>query len=224
MKIAIDGPAGAGKSTVAKKVARELGYIYIDTGAMYRALTYQAIQNHVDIHDEKGLALLLKGHPINLQIEGDLQRVKINEQDVTDAIRTPEISKNVSGVASHEQVRMEMLKIQRALADKGNIIMDGRDIGTNVLPEADLKIFLSASIQERAKRRYQELLVKGYNGTLEEIQADIARRDQQDQERKFAPLRQANDAIFIDSSNLTIDQVIDKILQLVKEHQEGALE
>ncbi|TCS84123.1 (d)CMP kinase [Tepidibacillus fermentans] len=221
MKIAIDGPAGAGKSTVAKKVAHELGYVYIDTGAMYRALTYKAIQDQVDLHNGEALAALLAKYPVELLVENNQQKVKINHQDVTEYIRTPEISKYVSTVAAQEQVRKTMLMIQRSLAAKGNVIMDGRDIGTNVLPDADLKIFLTATIEERAKRRYQELLTKGYKGSFEEIKQEIASRDKQDQERKYAPLKQAGDAILIDTSKLTIDQVVNHILQLVKEYQEG---
>ncbi|MFV9510706.1 (d)CMP kinase [Tepidibacillus sp. LV47] len=221
MKISIDGPAGAGKSTVAKKVAKELGFVYIDTGAMYRALTYMAIKEQIDLHNGEKLATLLVKHPIEFQIENNQQRVKIANQDVTEYIRTPEISKYVSLVAKHEQVRKEMLKIQRQLAEKGNIVMDGRDIGTNVLPDADLKIFLTASIEERAKRRYQELLLQGYKGSIEEIKQDIANRDKQDQERKFGPLKKANDAILIDTTQLSIDQVVTRILQLVKKFQEG---
>jgi len=221
MRIAIDGPAGAGKSTVAKRVAHDLGYLYIDTGAMYRALTYLAIKNHINIHNESDLVQLLEENTITFHIEDDLQQVKVNGQDVTDAIRTPEISKAVSTVAAHEKVRTAMVKAQRALVNKGNVVMDGRDIGTYVLPEAEVKIFLSASIEERAKRRYTELVGKGYNGTIIQIREDIAKRDQLDSGRKFAPLRQAEDAIFMDTSNLTINEVIGEILQLVKDHQEG---
>ena len=217
MKIAIDGPAGAGKSTVAKKVAKELGFVYIDTGAMYRALTLKALEQNVDLHNGVKLAQLLSNNPVELRIIADDQKVFINSEDVTGRIRTPEISNNVSIAAAHKEVREVMLIQQRELANKGDIIMDGRDIGTNVLPDADLKLFLTASIEERAKRRYQELVAKGYQGTIDEIKQDIAIRDKQDEQREFAPLKKADDAILFDTSNLTIDQVVTQILQLVNQ-------
>jgi len=211
MNIAIDGPAGAGKSTVAKRLAKELGYLYIDTGAMYRALTLQAMRLGIDLHDEVKLNQYLQEHPIQLILEKGEQKVYIDGQDVTEAIRTNEVSQNVSLVAAHPLIRNTMVTLQRNLAKDGNVVMDGRDIGTNVLPDAKLKIFLTASIEERAKRRYKELKDKGFQGTLNELIEDIALRDKKDQERAVAPLRQAEDAILIETSHLSIEEVVEEI-------------
>lgn len=214
--IAIDGPAGAGKSTVAKMVAKELGYIYVDTGAMYRALTQQALELGIDIDDEDQLDDFLHNHSIDLVNEDGIQRVKVDGIDISEKIRTRDVSQNVSLVSSHAKVRKTMVDIQRKMAKGNNVVMDGRDIGTNVLPDADLKIFLTASIEERAKRRYSELIAAGNEANLEQIEEDIALRDKKDQERKVNPLRMAEDAILIDSSNFTIEEVVDEILSLAK--------
>ncbi len=215
--IAIDGPAGAGKSTVAKRLANQLGYIYIDTGAMYRALTLQGLNAKMDLHDQEKLNEYLKQHPIQLTVEDGLQKVYIDGLDVTEEIRSLEVSKNVSLVAAHPLVRKTMLQLQQDLARNGHVVMDGRDIGTHVLPDAGLKIFLNASIKERAKRRYEELIEKGYKGTLEELIDDISLRDKKDQERTVAPLKQADDAILIDTSTLSIQEVVEKILLYLRE-------
>ncbi|GBF11682.1 (d)CMP kinase [Tepidibacillus infernus] len=221
ISIAIDGPAGAGKSTVAKKVANELGFLYIDTGAMYRALTLKAINENIDLHDEDQLNQCLLRNPIQFEIDQHIQRVKIGTTDVTEAIRTPEITKQVSLVASHAKVRETMVELQRRLAKEGSVVMDGRDIGTNVLPNAELKIFLTASIEERAHRRYLEMTKNGYEIKLEQIVEEIELRDKKDQERTVAPLKQAKDAILIDTSQLSIEQVVNVILSLARERMRG---
>jgi len=214
VSIAIDGPAGAGKSTIAKKLAKELGFLYIDTGAMYRALTYKALQLNVDLHNGEQLNQILLHHPIKLVIDKQDDKVFIGDEDITNKIRTPEVTNMVSLVAIHQEVRTTMVKIQRSYTLNQNVVMDGRDIGTNVLPNAELKIFLTASIKERARRRYQELLQKGYESSLEEIMNEIENRDKKDQERAVSPLKKAHDAITIDSSDMSIDEVINRIMSL----------
>ena len=221
INIAIDGPAGAGKSTVAKLVAKSLNYIYIDTGAMYRALTFKAIELGIDLNNQNLLNDYLKNHSIELINEGGFQRVEVDGINISDKIRTPEVSNNVSLVSSHPLVRKTMVEIQKNLAIDSNVVMDGRDIGTNVLPNAEIKIFLTASIGERARRRYTELLEKGYDANLENIKNEIALRDKKDQERLINPLKMADDAILLDTSSLTIGQVVEKILDTVKEKVGG---
>lgn len=216
ISIAIDGPAGAGKSTIAKLLATKLGATYIDTGAMYRALTYQAIKNNIPLENEEKLAELLLHSKIDLQPEQNQQLVFINGIDVSEEIRSPNISQQVSKVARHAKVREQMVELQRAFALKGSVVMDGRDIGTTVLPSADVKIFLTASIEERARRRHQELLHKGYHPNLDEIIHDIKERDRLDSERAVSPLVKADDAILIDATSLTIDELVDQIYNLTK--------
>lgn len=216
INIAIDGPAGAGKSTVAKQVAKELGFLYIDSGAMYRALTLRALELGIDPNNEYLLNQYLLENNISLINEGDYLKVIVNGLDVTDQIRSPEVSNNVSLVASHKSVRETMVDKQRELSKNGNVVMDGRDIGTNVLPDAEIKIFLIASIEERANRRYKELIEKGYKVRLDELVKEITVRDKKDQERAVAPLKMANDAILIDSSNLSINEVVQKIVNIIK--------
>lgn len=219
MKIAIDGPAGAGKSTVARLLAKKLGYLYVDTGAMYRALTLKALQSSVNLNSEEDVVALLDRITITLQHEPGGQRVLVNDEDVTDEIRDNEVSKHVAQVASHPQVRRRMVEKQRQLAQGGKVVMDGRDIGTHVLPDADLKLFLTASIEERARRRYNELTEKDppfYEDLLDEIR----RRDKQDEERETAPLRKADDAIVIDSTQRSIEDVIDHILKLIAQKRD----
>ncbi len=217
MQIAIDGPAGAGKSTVAKKVANELNYLYIDTGAMFRALTYEALRLNVDVNDGKQLSQLLKGLEIEFIPNENGQRVLVNNTDVTEEIRSQKVTNNVAAVATHKEVRAEMLTRQRQLASKGSVVMDGRDIGTCVLRDAPLKIFLTASAEERARRRHQELKMKGIHTDINQLKKEIEERDKRDSEREIAPLKKAEDAIEIDSTHLTIDEVVQKILALVKE-------
>jgi len=203
--IAVDGPAGAGKSTVSKIVAQKLGYTYIDTGAMYRAVALKSTrscEDLVDIIDD-----------INIELD-DKARVFLDGVEVTKEIRTPEISKLASDVSKFGFVRKRLTDLQRQMAQRGAVIMDGRDIGTQVLPNADLKIFLTASIEERARRRFEELQAKGQTVNLEAIKNEIALRDKQDSEREIAPLKQADDAILIDSTNLQIAEVVEKILTL----------
>ena len=203
--IAVDGPAGAGKSTVSKIVAQKLGYTYIDTGAMYRAVALKSSRSCEDLVDIID----------NIEIElDDKAQVFLDGVDVTKEIRTPEISKLASDVSKFGFVRTKLTELQRKMAERGAVIMDGRDIGTQVLPNADLKIFLTASLDERARRRFEELKAKGQVVNFDEIKNEIALRDKQDSERKIAPLKQAEDAILIDSTNLKINEVVEKILKL----------
>lgn len=217
IQIAIDGPAGAGKSTVARQVASNLNYLYIDTGAMFRALTYEAIKANIHFSDSAGLKKVLENTEINLIQDKAGQKVIVNGEDVTEAIRSQEVTNAVSKVAVHKEVREEMLTRQRFLAKNGGVVMDGRDIGTCVLKDAALKIFLTASVEERARRRFEELLSKGVSTNLEQLQTEIEWRDKQDSEREIAPLKMAEDAIVIDSTNLSIQEVVNKILEFVKE-------
>lgn len=217
MQIAIDGPAGAGKSTVAKKVATALHFLYIDTGAMFRSLTYQAIRSNLDSSNGMKLRKLLENIDIKLQQNEHGQRVFINNEDVTEQIRSQNVTNNVSIVATHKEVREEMLARQQLLAKDGKVVMDGRDIGTCVLKNAELKIFLTASAEERAYRRYDELKQKGIETNLERLKEEIKQRDKRDSEREIAPLKMAEDAVEIDSTHLTIDDVVNRILTLAKE-------
>lgn len=215
--IAIDGPAAAGKSTVAKSVARSLSYIYIDTGAMYRALTLKANLLNINCHEEEPLLELLRKTKIDLKQDEKEQLVYMDDKEVTGEIRTEQVTKNVSYVAAHPNVRKEMVKRQQALAEGNGVVMDGRDIGTHVLPDAEVKIFLKASVEERAKRRYEENLKKGYPADLQKLQKEIERRDQLDSERDTAPLIKAEDAIEIDTTLLSINEVVQKILIIAKD-------
>ncbi|MED1782490.1 (d)CMP kinase [Brevibacillus fortis] len=214
MNIAIDGPAGAGKSTVAQKVAGQLEYVYIDTGAMYRALAWAVHHHQLPINDESTVSELLQKNRIQLVRENGQQHVYWNEIDVTSWIRSTEVSQYASIVASYGSVREQMLVLQRRLATQGNVVMDGRDIGTHVLPDADVKIFLTASSKERAERRWKELLAKGTQTDLAELEKEIEERDRRDMQREVAPLRQAEDAVLVDTTGITIDQVVDRILQI----------
>lgn len=221
MNIAIDGPAGAGKSTVAQKVAAELEYVYIDTGSMYRALAWAVRSEQVPVEDEEAVVRMLQNGKIELKRINNQQRVFWNDTDITNEIRTPEVSNFASIVASYGGVRQQLLTRQRELAESGNVVMDGRDIGTHVLPKAEVKIFLTASIRERAQRRLAELLAKGHEKSLEELEAEIAERDKRDSEREVAPLRQAEDAVLIDTTGKTIDEVVAEILQICKQTGES---
>lgn len=220
ISIAIDGPAAAGKSTVAKIVAQKLSYIYIDTGAMYRAITWKAINQKINLENEQDLYQLLKMTNIALKKDGKNQRVFVDGKDVTEEIRLPEITNHVSIVSKHKLVREEMVARQQQLAKNGGIVMDGRDIGTYVLPNAEVKIFLKASVEERAKRRHQENMRKGIPSDFEQLKNDIANRDRLDSEREFAPLKKARDAIEIDTTSLSIEQVVENIMALVFERME----
>ncbi|WP_172890894.1 (d)CMP kinase [Aneurinibacillus soli] len=217
VKIAIDGPAGAGKSTVARRVAEQLGMLYIDTGAMYRALTYIALRASCPMTDEAALRALLDQMKLVLDVTADGQRVYVNEEDVTDPIRTPDVTGHVSTVAAHPAVREKMTELQREMARARSVVMDGRDIGTHVLPDAELKIFLTASIEERAERRLRELEQRGIAADRGQLMADIAERDRKDSERETAPLKQAEDAQLLDTTGLGIDRVVERIVALYEE-------
>ncbi len=211
LAVAIDGPAGAGKSTAARLVAKRLGYTYIDTGAMYRAVAWRALrQNGGDIDREKVLCAL-RGIEIELAHAADKTLVRVNGEDVSEAIRTPEVSKHVSFAAQMGEVRAKLVELQRRMAAAGGVVMDGRDIGTKVLPDAEVKIFLTASIAQRARRRYQELTEKGYFVELKVLEDEIAARDKADMERELSPLVQAADAILLDTTELSVAQVVDAI-------------
>ncbi|GFN30621.1 (d)CMP kinase [Paenibacillus xylaniclasticus] len=213
INIAIDGPAGAGKSTVARKVAEILHYIYIDTGAMYRAVTYSALRAGISPGDSEQLSQHVESINITLNPGPNGQIVLLNGVDITGDIRSREVTLHVSQVAAVEQVRLRLVNMQRALAKNKGVVMDGRDIGSHVLPDAELKIFLTASVQERALRRFKEL--NGQDGiTLSQLEKEIAERDRKDQERDISPLICANDAIVLDSTSMTIDEVADSIVNL----------
>ena len=211
--IAIDGPAAAGKSTVAKIVAKKMSYIYIDTGAMYRALTLESLVKNININDAHELAVLLRQTEIELIQGNNGQQVFVNGKDVTLEIRSQNVTNQVSHVAKHSIIRQEMVKRQQALADKSGVVMDGRDIGTHVLPAAELKFFLIATVDERAKRRYEENIQKGFPTNLAELKKEIEQRDLIDSERETAPLIKAEDAIEIDTTSLSINDVANVILK-----------
>ncbi|MCZ0754418.1 (d)CMP kinase [Anoxybacillus sp. J5B_2022] len=217
ISIAIDGPAAAGKSTVAKKLAEKLSYLYIDTGAMYRALTYLALQKGIDVHNEQALLKLLRDTYIELKPSEQGQLVFVNGEDVTNVIRSEDVTNNVSFVAKHSLVREEMVARQQALGAQGGVVMDGRDIGTHVLPRAEVKIFLKASVEERARRRHAENIARGFASDLETLKEEIARRDKMDSEREVAPLQKAEGAVEIDTTSLTIDDVVNEIMKIVNE-------
>ena len=216
--VAIDGPAGSGKSTITKKVAEDLKFNYVDTGALYRSLTYNFLQNNLKKLEEEKIKNILEKTKIKVLFDGSIQRQLINGEDVTEKIRTKEISKYASLFAKSKNVRDYLITIQRNLAKKENVIMDGRDIGSVVLPNADVKIFLTASVDERAKRRFNELKEKSLS--LEEIKEEIKKRDFQDKNRQIAPLKKTDDVIEIDSTFLTIKEVVDKIKNIILKAKE----
>ena len=213
--VAIDGPAGAGKSTVAQLAAKELGYTYIDTGAMYRAVAWKVLQQGGEVTDEKILAVI-PDIDVDLSYENGKTTVRVDGQDVTGEIRTPEVSHIVSQVAARGPVREKMVDLQRKMAERGGVLMDGRDIATNVLPGADVKIYLTASIAERANRRYKELREKGLAVNLADIERDIAARDKADMEREISPLVQAEDATLLDTTGMTIPEVVARIIGMCR--------
>ncbi|SER68850.1 cytidylate kinase [Isobaculum melis] len=215
ISIAIDGPASAGKSTVAKILAKELHYVYCDTGAMYRAITYQALVNDVDVHDEQALVQLLQKTMITFEPHQEGQKVFVNQQEVTQVIRKPQVTNQVSHVSVHKGVREELVRRQQKIAECGGIVMDGRDIGTAVLPNAEVKIFLIASVEERAERRFLENQKNGIDTPLEKLKEEIATRDHIDSTRKISPLVQAKDAILVDTTGLNIPEVVTKIKEIV---------
>lgn len=217
INIAIDGPAGAGKSTVAKNISKALGIIYLDTGAMYRAVALKAIRSGLDTRDEERLASLVEDVDIRIEYKGSDQRIFLDGNDVSGQIRTPEVSIGASNVAVIPAVRIKLVELQRDIAKAHDVVMDGRDIGTYVLPHARYKFFLIASLEERAKRRYSELVAKGVTGTtFEEVMKDISFRDKNDSSRAFAPLVRAQDAFEIDTTNINPQEVADRILTYIK--------
>ena len=211
MIIAIDGPSGAGKSTLAKRLAKELGFIYVDTGAMYRALALKVLREGVDLADDASMARLIESTTIDLQVDGALQ-VLLDGADVAADIRTPQVSQMASKASALPAVRARMLELQRDMARRGNIVAEGRDIGTVVFPQAEVKIFLQASAAERARRRFAELQAAGQSVDLTETLREIEERDKRDSERDLAPLRQADDALMIDSSSVDANQVTARVL------------
>lgn len=217
INVAIDGPAGAGKSTVAKAAAKELGYIYVDTGALYRSIALNAVKNGV-IDSEQGIIDMLAETKVELKHENGTQVVYLNGEDVSSLIRTPEISMGASKVSAIAQVRSFLLDLQRDIAKTNNVIMDGRDIATVVLPNAQVKIFLFASPECRAQRRYKELLEKGENVNYEDVLADVEQRDYQDSHREIAPLKPSEQSIMADTSDCTLQQSIDMVVNIIKEN------
>ena len=215
--IAIDGPGGAGKSSIAKAVSSELGFIYVDTGALYRAVGLSALKKGIDTKSTENVSDMLKNISVDLKFVDGEQRVMLNGEDVSKEIRLPEASMAASNVSAIPEVRSFLFDLQRKIARENNCIMDGRDIGTVVLPDAELKIFLTASADARAKRRYDELTAKGMDVKYEDILADLNERDYQDTHREIAPLKAAEDAVLLDTTNLTFDEVKNKIKALAEE-------
>ena len=215
-QIAIDGPAGAGKSTIAKKVAKTKGFIYVDTGAMYRDMAYYLLNEKVDPENAKEIEDKCQGADITIQYVGGEQVVLLNGENVNSVLRTEEVGNMASTTSKNPKVRERLTQLQKELAAKNDVVMDGRDIGTCVLPNADVKIYLTASSAVRAKRRFDELTAKGESCDIKKIEEDIVKRDQQDMSREIAPLKQAEDAHLVDSSYMTIEEVVQKILSLCK--------
>ena len=220
--IAIDGPAGAGKSTIAKKAAAKLGFIYVDTGAMYRAMALYFIRHGIAKEDEAAIGDALRDIDISIRYEDGAQQVILNGENVSGLIRTEEVGNMASASSAYGAVREKLLELQRSLARSSNVIMDGRDIGTCVLPQADTKIYLTASSRVRAMRRYKELQEKGQMCNLEEIEQDIIERDYRDMHRAIAPLKQAEDAVLVDTSDMDIDEVVDAIISVAAERGLGS--
>ena len=217
INIAIDGPAGAGKSTIAKQVAAKKGYIYVDTGAMYRAMALYLYRNGIDADDSAAISSRCNEPDITIEYRDGVQVVLLDGENVNSLLRTPQVSDMASRSSVNPDVRAKLLSLQQELARKENVVMDGRAIGTVVLPNAQVKIFLTASVAVRAKRRYLELLEKGEKAELSEITAQIIERDERDMNRPVAPLKQAEDAVLVDTSDLTIDEVVAKILSIIEE-------
>lgn len=215
--IAIDGPAGSGKSTTAKVLAARLGYIYLDTGAMYRALTCFALKTNISPSDGTTLAALARKVPITFETQKDVNRVFISGREVTEEIRTPEVTRHVSEVSAHKEVRRSMVAKQRQMAKKGSIVAEGRDTSTVVFPNADIKIYLSASVKERARRRLLDVTKMGVSTTVEEQEADIIRRDEYDSNRAHSPLKKAPGAFTIDTTDMTVEGQVDYIISLIRQ-------
>lgn len=215
--IAIDGPAGAGKSTIARKVAAELGFVYVDTGAMYRAMAYYFLQHDISSEDQQAVEAACPDIRVTIEYQDGEQQVLLNGENVNAYIRTEQVSLMTSKVSQYPKVREKLVSLQKQLAAEQNVIMDGRDIGTCVLPDADAKIYLTASVKERATRRYKEQVEKGMQADLSEIEADIEKRDYQDMHREVSPLCQAEDAVLVDSSDMTIREVVAEIIRIFEE-------
>ena len=215
--VAVDGPAGAGKSSISKIVAKKLGYLYIDTGAMYRSVTWAVLHNHIDVNNQKAVEALLQELDLTMEASDDSCKFFIAGQDVTDFIRTPQVNNAVSIVASYKGVRQYLVERQRIMAKAGGVILDGRDIGSVVLPNADLKIYLTASVEARAMRRYLEVKGTSNEQMLEDIKDSVIQRDDMDKNRKESPLIQVEDAVLVDSSDMTFDETVEHILHLVQE-------
>lgn len=215
--LAIDGPAGAGKSTIAKRIAKQLGFVYVDTGAMYRAMALYFLRNNIKADDAAGIEKACPDVDVTIEYKNGEQLVILNGENVNGLIRTEEVGNMASASSVNRTVRLKLVELQQNLAKKENVVMDGRDIGTYVLPDADLKIFLTASTKERARRRWAELKDKGAEADITLIEKDIIERDNRDMTREFAPLRQAEDAVYLDSSDMTIDEVVAKIISLYEE-------
>lgn len=211
VKIAIDGPSGAGKSTIARAVAKDLGYIYVDTGAMYRSVAFYCLEHGVSPKNEKEVEPLLSQIEINIEYEQGVQQIYLCGRNVSELIRTPEVSMGASDVSKHGEVRAKLVSLQREIAEKQNVIMDGRDIATKVLPDADVAIFLTASSHERARRRYEELILKGQEVSFDEVLEDMILRDKNDSTRANSPLKQAENAILIDTTGLGLEEATKKI-------------
>ena len=219
--IAIDGPAGAGKSTIARRVAKELSFIYVDTGAMYRAMALYLLRREVNRDDTEQIGNICQDADISIEYQNGEQIVLLNGENVNSYLRTEEVGNMASVSSAVPRVREKLLSLQRKLAKDMSVVMDGRDIGTTILPDADVKIYLTASSLTRARRRYLELQEKGTVCNLDDIQKDIEERDQRDMNREISPLRQAKDAVLVDSSDLTIQQVVDRILQIFRSKTTG---
>ena len=214
--VAIDGPAGAGKSTIAKLVAKEKGFIYVDTGAMYRGLAIHFLNQGIQADETEKVIKACRDAEVTIRYENGIQQVYLNGANITSRLRDEEVGNMASMTSANPEVRAKLLELQQNLARTQNVIMDGRDIGTCVLPNADVKIFLTASVETRAKRRYDELMAKGVPCNLDEIESDIRERDYRDMTREIAPLKQAEDAVKVDSSYMTIPEVVDKIVELCR--------
>ncbi len=217
--IAIDGPAGAGKSTIAKLLSKELGYIYVDTGAMYRAMAVYFTKNNIDPYDEEAIKLAADKVNIDIEYSNGIQQVILNNENVTHLLRAEETGKMASKVSKYSAVRTKLVDLQRELAKKNNCIMDGRDIGSVVLPDAYLKVFLTATSDARAKRRYDELISKGQEANYDTIKKDIEDRDYEDSHREISPLVKAEDAVLVDTSDLNIEEVVSKIKELIRQKE-----
>lgn len=217
INIAIDGPAGAGKSTIAKAVAARKGYIYVDTGAMYRAMALFILRNGIDPEDAAAISAKCAEADITIEYRDGVQVVLLGGENVNDYLRTPQVSDMASRTSVNGDVRVKLVELQQELARRQNVVMDGRDIGTVVLPDAQVKIFLTASVEVRADRRYKELIEKGQEADLDEIKAQIKERDERDMNREISPLRQAEDAVLVDTSSMSIEEVVERILSIIDE-------